>query len=666
MTMPDTPFHAGVTRRAFLGAAAAAAATAALAPGVLARAEPGRRPNILCLVSEDCGAQHLGCYGGVAQTPTLDRLAAEGVRWRNCFSSAPVCAPSRFSLITGMESESCAPANQMRAAGALPPFLDGAGWPRLLRQAGYYCTNNAKEDYNTADLNVAATWDESSPHAHWRNRPPGAPFFAIFNPVTTHESSVFLNAPGLDRLDGAMSTPYLQELQAVHAVTATPILGGPTTPGEVRIPPYYPDTPTTRSDAALYMNQINQMDQEMAARLRELDDAGLAEDTIVFYYSDHGGVLPRSKRFCYDSGLHIPLIARFGGNVAELAPAPPGSTLDEPVCSGTALPPTILDLTGVGAATWMGGAPFAGPRRAVSHYAFGMRNRMDERYDMVRTARDERFRYIRNYLPHLPNGQHVQFMWLQAGYREWDQLHHSGNLDEIADRFWNERPAEELYDTTADPDEIHNLADDPAYAEDLQRLRTALDEHMLAVVDDGFIPESEAAEGYTAGRAPGAYPLREIMTLTANAIRRDPAGLPELIRNLNSGNEIVRYWAATGCCMLDAGAAPAAADLRAAFDTEPSPHTKIALAEALARVTDNPQPVEYLGATLTGHPDGWIQLQAANALDHLGPRALPARSQLVKASTGAGAPIAADAAGHVRTATAHTVRALDGTGAGVP
>ncbi|MGW5111180.1 sulfatase-like hydrolase/transferase [Nocardia sp. NPDC004123] len=661
MTASNRRTDAGIARRTFLGGAAAAAA-AALVPG-LARAEDGSRPNILCLVSEDCGAQHLGCYGGVAHTPTLDRLAAEGIRWRNCFSAAPVCAPSRFAMISGVVPESCAPANHMRAAGALPPFLDHAGWPRLLRQAGYYCTNNAKEDYNTADLDIGATWDESSLHAHWRNRPGGAPFFAIFNPTITHESSVFLNAPGLDQLDGRLSTPYLEELQGVHTVTSTPILGGPTTPDQVRIPPYYPDTPTTRSDAALYMNQINQMDQEMAARLRELDEAGLAEDTIVLYYSDHAGVLPRSKRFCYDSGLHIPLIARFGRNVADLAPAPAGSTLDEPVCSGTALPATILDLAGVGAPTWMDGTPFAGPRRAAARYAFGMRNRMDERYDMVRTARDERFRYIRNYLPHLPNGLHVQFMWLQAGYREWDQLHHDGRLDELTDRFWQPRPAEELYDTHSDPDEIHNLATDPDYATDLRRMSAALDEHMLAVVDDGFIPESEAAEGYTAGRDRDAYPLRAIMDLAATAIQRDPAALLDLVRNLTSGNDIVRYWAATGCCMLDTAAAPATDDLHRVFDAEPSPHVRIALAEALARASEDQQAVGYLGDTLVNHPDGWVRLQAANALDHLGERARAARTQLFTASS---APGNSDAASHVRTAASHTVRVLDNTAAGIP
>ncbi|MFE2995375.1 sulfatase-like hydrolase/transferase [Nocardia sp. NPDC059246] len=661
MTAPIRHTDAVLTRRTLLGSAAAIAA-AALVPA-LARAEDGPRPNILCLVSEDCGAQHLGCYGGVAHTPTLDQLAAEGIRWRNCFSAAPVCAPSRFAMISGVAPESCAPANHMRAAGALPPFLDHAGWPRLLRQAGYYCTNNAKEDYNTADLDVGSTWNESSARAHWRNRPADAPFFAIFNPMTTHEISVFLNAPGLDQLDSKVSTPYLQELQSVHSALPTPIVGGPTTPDQVRIPPYYPDTPTTRSDAALYMNQINQMDQEMASRLRELDEAGLADDTIVLYYSDHAGVLPRSKRFCYDSGLHIPLIARFGRNLAHLAPAPPGTVLDEPVCSGTALPPTILDLAGVGAPAWMGGTPFAGSRRSTAAYAFGMRNRMDERYDMVRTVRDERFRYIRNYLPHLPNGLHVQFMWFQAGYREWDQLHHDGRLDEVTDRFWQPRPAEELYDTLADPDEIHNLATDPAYATDLRRMSAALDEHMLAVVDDGFIPESEAAEGYTTSREPSVYPLREVMALAATAIRRDPAAIPELVRNLASGNEIVRYWAATGCCMLDTDGAPATDDLRRTFDTEPSPHVKVALAEALARTVGDPRAVAYLGDTLVGHPDGWIRLQAANALDHLGEGARAARPQLVTASN---APGKSDADGHVRTAAAHTVRALDNTAVGIP
>ncbi|GAB2662227.1 hypothetical protein GCM10027169_26050 [Gordonia jinhuaensis] len=405
----------GVTRREALVATAMAALGASVAASSVAAggasAAPRPRPNILVFVSEDCGAQHLGCYGGVAHTPTIDRFARTGIRWENAFSAAPVCAPSRYAMITGVVPERSAPANHMRASGTLAPELDGSGWTRMLREAGYYCTNNAKEDYKAAGLDIGATWDESSITAHWRHRPAGAPFYAVFNPTMTHESCMALATPTAE-LDGKVATPYLEQLSGIHAVTTTPIVGGPTTAADVHIPPYYPDTPTTRSDAALYANQINQMDSEFAYRLRELDESGLAEDTIVLYFSDHGGVLPRSKRFCHDGGLHIPLVARFGRRVAHLAPARPGSVLDEPVCVGTALAPTVLGLVGLPVPEWMDGEAFAGPEAQEDDYAFAMRNRMDERYDFVRTVRDKRFRYIRNYMPDVPDGQHVQFAYL--------------------------------------------------------------------------------------------------------------------------------------------------------------------------------------------------------------------------------------------------------------
>src|SRR3954452_6604866 len=224
----------------------------------------------------------------------------------------------------------------------------------------------------------------------------------------------------------------------------------------------------------------------------------------------------------------------------------------------------------------MPGTAFAGRERATQRYAFSMRNRMDERYDMTRTARDERYRYIRNYMPHLRYGQHIQFMWEQAGYQEWERLHLAGSLNEVQDRFWHEKPAEELYDLRRDGDEVRNLAGDPAHAGVLTRMRRALDEHMLAVNDNGFIPESSPLEGYDASRTRGAYPLADLMSLAATAIRRDASDLPVLIDQLGADNEVLRYWAALGCCMLGERAAPARAALERIFHNDASIQVRIA------------------------------------------------------------------------------------------
>uniref|UniRef100_UPI003D8A11F4 sulfatase-like hydrolase/transferase n=1 Tax=Gordonia sp. B7-2 TaxID=3420932 RepID=UPI003D8A11F4 len=648
-----------VSRRQVLSGGAVAGLAAATSGIGRTEARPRRRPNFLVLVSEDCGAQHLGVYGGRAHTPTIDRLAATGIRWTHAFSAAPVCAPSRFAMITGVAPESCAPANQMRAAGALPTELNGAGWTQFLRDAGYYCTNNAKEDYNAAGLDLRRTWDESSPQAHWRKRPPGAPFYAVFNPTMTHELAMAFAVPA--SAPPGVSTPYLHELARIHAVAPTPIVGGPTRPEDVRIPPYYPDTPTTRNDAATYLNQINQMDSELAFRLRELEKAGLADDTIVLYLSDHGGVLPRSKRFCYDSGLKIPLIARFGRAVPHLAPDSPGSTIDHTVCVSTDLAPTVLSMAGLTTPKWMHGNRFAGHNRGVAEYAFGMRNRMDERYDFVRTARSKRFRYIRNYMPDVPNGQHVQFMWLQAGYREWAVRSQRGALPDAQARFWRPRPAEELYDVSADPDETSNLVARKEFTDVLSRLRTALDTHLIAVNDNGFIPESDPAEGYVESRSARAYPLEEIMRIASLAIKRDVANLPTFRRELHHPNAVMRYWAASGLRLLGA-AAHENRSLRAVLAAEPSAHVKLMLAEVLALAGDR-SGVDHLAWAMASHPDGWVRLQAANALDRLGQRARPALPTLRRVSLGVGG---SEPMSLTQTAATHTLGALEGWSAAIP
>ncbi|WP_074274372.1 sulfatase-like hydrolase/transferase [Mycobacteroides abscessus] len=554
------------------------------------------RPNILCVVSEDCGAYHLGPYGGPASTPAIDRLARDGVRWQNAFSVAPVCAPSRFAMITGLTPESYSPAHQMRAAGTVPNFLDGAGWPRMLRNAGYYCVNNSKEDYNTAMLDIAQTWDESSPRAHWRNRLSGAPFFAIFNLDVTHESQVH-------------GTPEFGSISPAH----------------VRLPPYSPDTETTRTDMATYMLRIQQMDTQLGALLAELEQDGLADDTIVLYYSDHAGVLLRSKRFCYDSGLHVPLIARFGRNFAHLSPACPGSVLAEPVTTSTSLPPTILNLARCETPAWMRGTAFAGSRRGTARYAYGMRQRMDERYDMVRTVRDERYRYLRNYMPHLPNGQHIDYQWQQAGYQEWEELLRRQDLSQTQLQFWYQRPAEELYDTHQDPHETSNLIDNPAYSNVHRRMSAALDHHMLSVNDNGFIPESRTPYS-------GAYPLQQVMQLAATAIQRAPSNIHRLLHAFSSDNEVIRYWAVQGVCMLAPHAQSAAATLQNALAAEPSPHVKIVVAEALLRHAAHDSAIDYLCGTLATNPDPYLRLQAVQALDNIGEGARAALPQLLNAA----------------------------------
>ncbi|MBL8556756.1 MAG: sulfatase-like hydrolase/transferase [Phenylobacterium sp.] len=595
---------------------AVAGAGAALAAGGGAGAAT-QRPNILWLVSEDNNPL-LGCYGdGLARTPTIDALAAGGVLFRNAYSSAPVCAPSRFSILTGVHSEACAPANQMRARATLPAELKT--YPELMRAAGYYCSNAAKTDYN-CDVDPARIWDASGPKAHWRGRAAGQPFLAVFNYERTHESRLFGRTPGR------------------------------VTPDRPRIPAYLPDTPDIRADYASYYNLIEAMDGELAARLAELKADGLADDTIVFYYSDNGGALPRSKRYCYDEGLRVALVAYAPPKWAYLLGHEPGSVVEAPV-GLIDLAPTLLSLIGQAAPATMHGQAFLGPKaKAPRRYAFGMRNRMDERYDFVRTVTDGRWRYIRNYNPHRIWGVHGAYEWLAKGYQDWDRQRLAGTLTPAQARFFGTKPYEELYDLKADRDQITDLAASPTAAGNLRELRTALDRHMLEIVDNGFIPEGLAAEGYRESRDPKAYPLARIMALAATACARDAANLPRLQAALQASNAIERYWGALGLLMLGRASGPGTAALRKAA-LDPVAQVRVPAGEALAILGD-PAGLDVLARVVDGG-EAWPALQAMNALTALGEAARPALPAIERA--------AVSAQPHIRNAGRYLSAVLNGT-----
>jgi arylsulfatase A-like enzyme len=578
------------------------------------------RPNILWFRSEDDGAEHIGAYGNPqARTPTIDRLATEGVLFRRFFTTSPVCAPTKLGWATGMYEAGMGPGHNMRASGRRPAVA--VGFATWLAEAGYWCTTSGNLDYNT-DLGDDDGFHDRS--GDWQSAArEGRPFVALLGTSTTHEISM-TGAPQPTDTD----------------------------PADVELPPYVPDDPVLRTDRAAYADRVTAMDAELGALLEELDRLGVADDTIVVYSSDHGGVLPRSKRFCYDSGLHAPLVVRFPPRWQHLAPGGPGTEVETPVSSIDAAP-TMLHLAGVDIPEHFQGTPFAGPTCAPRRYAFGNRNRMDEALDFVRTVRDERYRYIRNYMPHLPWGQHIEFMWGQAGYQRWEALHESGDLTEVQDRFWGEKPAEELYDLVEDPNEVYDLADDPSHRERLEAMRAALDEHMLAINDNGFIPEGSSAEGYDASREPGAYPLEQLMELGALAIRRDPDEVPTLVEALDDPNPIIRYWGALGCSMLGRGAEPAAADLRSHLDDpDEDAWVRVQCADALARAGADDAVddlVSVVGDAAAPFP---VRLQAVRSLAVLGPAAAPAGEVLVAA--------ASDPNEYVAAAARHAVAVVQG------
>ena len=541
------------------------------------------RPNILWLVSED-NNPYLGCYGDpLAHTPNLDRLASEGIPYTHVHTPAPVCAPTRSSLITGRY----APGIGTQHMRSVIPMPDGLRYyPAFLRDAGYFCTNNDKTDYNAAVL--PGTWDENSRTAHWKHRAPGQPFFAVFNYFVTHESSLHKREPLV------------------------------TDPAAVKVPAYLPDTPETRADIAQYHDRMARLDEQIGKALAELDRAGLADDTIVFYYGDNGGVLPRSKRFLYDNGTHVPLIIRFPKKWSHLAPSAPG-TVNDQVVSLVDLPPTLMSLAGIPIPAQFEGRALAGPdRKPGPPYVYAFRDRMDERYDLGRVVIGPRFRYIRNYRPDLPAGQHVDYLWRMASMRKWDELHLAGKLNGVQDAFFQPRQPEELYDVDADPDNIHNLAADPAYADVLVKMRAANRAHLLATRDLGFMPEpmvrrlSRDRSPVWIGHDESLYPLEKLIDMIDRIqLPAHPAGA-ELVQALNDSSAVVRYWGAVGC--LRAETLPPELKARLS-DDEAS--VRIAAADALLHRGDNPDAWHTLDAAIQQGRSHEEQLTALNVISTL-------------------------------------------------
>ncbi|MDB4558008.1 sulfatase, partial [bacterium] len=331
----------------------------------------GATPNILWITSEDNGPQ-LGCYGDkYANTPNIDALAERSLRYHRCWSNAPVCAPARTTIISGMHATSLG-GHHMRSGVKLP--ADFNTYPDILRKAGYYCTNNSKKDYNFATEDGG--WNDSGRKAHWRNRPgKNIPFFSIFNFTVSHESKI-------------RTRPH----QLKHD------------PAEAPLPAYHPDTPEVRHDWAQYYDKMTEMDQQVGAILAELEADGLNESTIIFYYGDHGSGMPRSKRWPFDSGLRVPLLLHVPSEFRHLAPSDYESgKLTDRLVSFVDLGPTAISLTGLKPPPNMQGTPFAGKYNGPEkEHLFGYRGRMDERVDMVRTCTDGRFIYMRHFYPDRP------------------------------------------------------------------------------------------------------------------------------------------------------------------------------------------------------------------------------------------------------------------------
>lgn len=575
----------------------------------LAASAAADRPNILWITCEDTGPQ-LGCYGdSYSLSPNLDALAAGGMRFKRAWSCAPVCAPARTVIISGLYAQSTG-AEHMRSLVSLP--RDFKMYPQFLREAGYYCTNNSKEDYNLRK--PEGVWDESSGRAHWKNRRPGQPFFAIFNHTISHESQIRNAIDPKDRIHD---------------------------PAKARVPAYHPDTPEVRKDWAQYYDRITMMDKLAGQNLKELADAGLAEDTIVFFYGDHGSGMPRSKRWPCNSGLHVALIVHFPEKWRHLAPKEyiAGGVSDRLV-SFVDLAPTLLSIVGVKPPAWMQGRAFAGEfQEKPQPFIHGFRGRMDERYDLVRSVTDGRYVYLRNYMPHLSQGQHVSYQFETPTTRVWFERFQSGKATEAQSIFWRAPKApEELYDLATDPDEVKNLAGSPEHQAVLRKLRQAQQNLAREIRDVGFLPEgeihsrSEGSTPYEMGHDNARYPFTRVFETAEAASMMDMKELPKMQKALKDKDSAVRYWGALGILMRGKPAVDVAkADLRGALADE-SPYVRIVAANALGQHGNEGDLQEALRVLAGAAPWGgknsvFVSMFALNAIDSLGNKIVPLRAQ---------------------------------------
>ena len=570
------------------------------------------RPNFLVITWEDVSPR-FGCYGDtLAHTPTVDRLAAEGIRFDQAYSVSGVCAPSRSAIISARWPVSLG-SQHMRSDVALPP--DFRCFPAYLREAGYYCINPGKLDYNFKA--PADTWDAVGPKAEWSNRQPGQPFLAVYNLVETHQGP-----------SQRQSTADRQRERLPEDIVVTP--------DQVSVPGYFPDTPGVRQQLANVYNNIAYADRITNGFLKKLRDEGLEDDTIVIVYGDHGDGIPRIKCHLYHESLRVPLIVKIPAKFRTADTPEPGSAVDDLV-SLMDLGPTMLSLAGVAPpAGWDGRAVLGAHQQPAPPFLYGHRDRVDFFSNDQRAVFDQRWHYIRDFRPDLmPRGPSHSFE-ISAILQDSQRLHQQGKFTGPPVS-WLEKTGipEELFDTQADPLCLHNLANDPVQAERLAAMRGELRDWQLRVKDLAFLPESMQArlvdEHGSASSIPAAL-LAKLPNL-ADAPLQGKTALPELTAALDSSNAAERFWAVLGLGTIhDTDSIPALqkhlsdSDLTvataAAWSLHRLGHTDAASLEALRRGLKNRSP--------------FVQLETLQIVHHIGPAAAslkPDLQRLTKAKT---------------------------------
>ena len=490
-------------------------------------ADAAKRPNVVFLVSEDNSIHYLKLYGYGASTPSIEALAKDGLTFNHAFSNSPVCSVARSTLATAMLAPRGGFQYHRKSAMAkLPPGYKP--WSAMLRKAGYFATNQRKTDYNFVH-DMKELWDKGPANAAWRARPgKDTPFFHMQSFAQSHESSLHFPQSVMDNQ------------KTVHD------------PVKVKLAPYFPDTPTFRYTHARYLDRMQVIDQQVGGVVKKLEEDGLLEDTFIFYFGDHGGVLPRGKGYACESGLHVPLVVRIPANFKHLVDHKRGSRTDGFV-SFIDFGPTVLHLAGLKPNPLTDGKAFLGKGISARDLAgrdetFGYADRFDEKYDLVRFMRKGKYTYIRNLQGFYPDALQNNYRYKMLAYTEWRELYKAGKLNAAQSQFHQRRPAEQLFDVEADPHEINNLSENPKYAKVLSQLREGMKKKLRQINDLSFYPESHMVKAALGnGQAYGKKydgeidRLADISDLALVPFTEAKSGLTKAMA---SENPWERYW---GC-----------------------------------------------------------------------------------------------------------------------
>lgn len=489
---------------------------------------PTNGPNFVWLISEDNSKHFMKLFDsdGV-ETPHIEAMAAQGLLYPHAFSNSPVCSVARSTLITGtMAPRTAIQYHRKTKAAPMPEGLEM--FPVYMRRAGYFTTNNNKKDYNVEES--PEVWDESSVQASWRSRnSPEQPFFHQETFMESHESRLH----------------FKEDFMLNHDTKENP--------QELTLFPYFPDTPAFRFTTAYHRDKIREIDDWVGKRIGDLSEDGLLEDTFVFYFGDHGGVLPRSKGYLYEVGLHVPLVVRVPENWRHLVPSQIPQIM-EGFVSFIDFAPTLLHLAGLTIPDQMDGEPFLGRDLSMEEIssrdeAYGYADRFDEKYEMLRSVRKGKWKYIRSFQPYYPDALHNNYRYQMLAFAEWRSLYEQGNLSGETEQFFLGKPAEMLFDLDKDPHETNNLANDPIHLETLVTLRNLSRKKSELILDLSFLPESvmvtEAIDNPVEYGKKNSKRLIKLMNTADLAVDQSESASQVLINALSEPDDLVRYWAVT-------------------------------------------------------------------------------------------------------------------------